>query len=253
MSDLSVIVITLNEEKNIRDCLQSVAWADEIVVVDSKSTDRTVEIAREFTEKIIITDWIGYSRTKKLALEQATCEWVLWIDADERATEDLKSEIRSVIKADPPQNGFEAARRAFFLGKWIKHCGWYQGYVLRLFRKNKGRFDENLVHEGVILAGERGRLKGDLVHFTDDSLEHYLEKFNKYTSLAAQRLFSQNRRAGFLAIILRAFFIFIKMYILRLGFLDGLKGFMLCLLSANYVAVKYAKLWELDFFERRNT
>jgi glycosyltransferase involved in cell wall biosynthesis len=251
VSGLSVIIITFNEEKNIRDCLQSVAWADEIVVVDSKSTDRTVEIAREFTGKIIITDWMGYSETKKLALEQATCAWVLWIDADERVTDELRLEIQSTIKANPPQNGFEVSRRAFFLGKWIKHCGWYPGYVLRLFRKNKARFDDSPVHEGVILAGERGRLKGDLLHFTDDTLEHYLEKLNNYTSLAAHKLISQNRQAGIFVIFSRALFIFVKMYVLRFGFLDGIKGFILCLLSANYVAVKYAKLWELHFLPKQ--
>ena len=246
MSSLSVILITLNEEENIVPCLESVRWADEIIVVDSQSTDRTAELARRFTEKIIISEWRGFSHNKKLALAQATCEWVLWIDADERVTPELRQEIQAVIARNPLQDGFEIARKAYFLGRWIKHCGWYPGYVLRLFRRLKARFNDNLVHEGLELDGPRGRLKHALLHFTDNTLDHYLWKFNRYTSLAATELAQKKRKSGFLTIFFRSLHAFVKMYVFKLGFLDGVQGLILCLLSANYVAMKYAKLWEIE-------
>ncbi|NOY60817.1 MAG: glycosyltransferase family 2 protein [Calditrichaeota bacterium] len=245
MSSISVILITFNEEENIKACLTSVQWADEIIVVDSSSRDRTVEIARQFTEKVIVTDWKGYSANKNLALGKATGQWVLWIDADERVTPELAQEIKNIIGTNTEKDGFEMARKAFFLGRWIKHCGWYPGYVLRLFRRQRAHFTDNKVHEGVVLKGSRGRLKGSLLHYTDNNLEHYLWKFNRYTSYAADELAEKQRSAGLLSILFRPLHAFVKMYVLKLGILDGVEGLMLCLLSAGYVAMKYAKLWEL--------
>ncbi|NIA31112.1 MAG: glycosyltransferase [Actinobacteria bacterium] len=245
MSAISVILITFNEEENIKACLTSVQWADEIIVVDSNSRDRTVEIARQFTEKVIVADWKGYSANKNLALENASGEWILWIDADERVTPELAQEIKNVIGMNTEKDGFEMARKAFFLGRWIKHCGWYPGYVLRLFRRQKAYFTDNKVHEGVILKGSRSRLKNALLHYTDNNLEHYLWKFNRYTSYAADELAGKQRSAGLLSILFRPLHTFVKMYVLKLGILDGVEGLMLCLLSAGYVAMKYAKLWEL--------
>jgi len=246
VSTISVILITLNEEENIIPCLESVQWADEIVVVDSQSQDRTVELAKRFTDKVIISEWQGYANNKNLALGYATSDWILWIDADERVPPALANEIRETIQKNPRENGFEVARKAFFLGRWIKHCGWYPGYVLRLFRRNKARFNENLVHEGLELEGDRGRLQHPLLHFTDNTLEHYLWKFNRYTSLAAKELAQKNRHAGFMTIFLHSLHAFIKMYIFKLGFLDGVEGLILCLLSPKYVGIKYAKLWEIN-------
>ena len=245
MSSISVILITLNEEENIKACLTSVQWADEIIVVDSNSQDRTVEIARQFTGKVIAADWRGYSANKNLALENAGGEWVLWIDADERVTPELAQEIKNVIRTNTEKDGFEMARKAFFLGRWIKHCGWYPGYVLRLFRRQNACFSDNKVHEGVVLKGSRGRLKETLLHYTDNNLEHYLWKFNRYTSYAADELAEKQQSAGLLSILFRPLHAFVKMYVLKLGVLDGVEGLMLCLLSAGYVAMKYAKLWEL--------
>jgi len=245
VSSISVILITFNEEENIKACLTSVQWADEIIVVDSSSRDRTVEIARQFTEKVIVTDWKGYSANKNLALGKATGQWVLWIDADERVTPELAQEIKNIIGTNTEKDGFEMARKAFFLGRWIKHCGWYPGYVLRLFRRQRAHFTDNKVHEGVVLKGSRGRLKGSLLHYTDNNLEHYLWKFNRYTSYAADELAEKQRSAGLLSILFRPLHAFVKMYVLKLGILDGVEGLMLCLLSAGYVAMKYAKLWEL--------
>ena len=244
MSTVSVIVITYNEERNIDACLKSVQWADEIIVVDSQSTDKTIPIALQYTNKVYVKEWEGYSENKNYALRQVSSEWVLWIDADERVTPELAEEIKQRIAGNPAENGFECARRAFFLGKWIRHCGWYPGYVLRLFRHNSAQFNHHKVHEGLVLDGKHGRLKNDLLHFTDDSLEHYLWKFNRYTSFAAEELAERGKKPVFLNILFRPLHAWLKMYIFKLGFLDGMQGFMLCFLSAGYVAMKYAKLWE---------
>ena len=245
MIPLSVIVITRNEARHIAACLQSVAWADELIVVDSQSEDDTVAIARTFTDTVYIEPWRGFSGQKNFACEKAHGAWILWIDADERVTTPLAAEIRAVLAADPACAGFEMPRKAFFLGRWIRHCGWYPGHVVRLFRRGAGRFDDRQVHEGLILQGGIGRLRGDLEHYTDDSLEHYMTKFNRYTTLAAQELSARGRRAGLGAILFRPLHAFIKMYLFKRGFRDGIEGLMLCLLSAHYVAAKYAKTWEL--------
>jgi glycosyltransferase involved in cell wall biosynthesis len=245
--NLSVIVITHNEEKNIEVCLQSVAWAREIIVVDSQSTDRTVELAKTFTKKIFIKEWMGYAGAKNFALDNATFDWILWLDADERVTPELASEIKSIVHNNAyDYTGFEVARRAYFLGKWIKHCGWYPGYVVRLFKRVKVRFNDSRVHEKVDINGTIGRLKHDLLHYTDDTLYHYLEKFNMYTTLAAADMKQAGKRFSLYDIIVRPPFLFFKMYIIRRGFLDGMHGLVLAMLSASYVFVKYAKLRELE-------
>ncbi len=243
---LSVIVITFNEEMNIGACLQSVEWADEIIVVDSKSSDKTVEIAKAYTDKVVITDWFGYAENKRIALSRASCEWVLWLDADERVSPELKDEIIELLAANPCQNGFQIKRKAFFLGKWIKHCGWYPGYVLRLFRRQHGDFNNKKVHEGLEVAGEIGQSRHALLHYTDHILDHYLSKFNRYTTLAAKEMAQNKQRTNVAEMCFRSLFAFIKMYFFKLGILDGPKGFMLCLLSSGYVMCKYAKLWEIE-------
>ena len=245
--NLSVIVITHNEEKNIVECLESVAWAKEIIIVDSSSTDRTVEFAKQFTRKVFVTEWKGYAGAKNYALDNSTSEWILWLDADERVTPELALEIQSIINdISKIFTGFEVARRAYFLGKWIKHSGWYPGYVMRLFKRGKVRFDDSRVHEKVNIDGAIGRLKHDLLHYTDDTLYHYLIKFNRYTTLAAEDMKQAGKRFSLYGIIIRPPFLFFKMYILHRGFLDGMHGLVLAMLSASYVFVKYAKLWELE-------
>ncbi len=164
MTRLSVIVITKNEESNIRECLKSVKWADEIVLVDAGSTDRTVPIARKFTRKVYVRPWEGFGRAKNYALNHCSGDWVFWLDADERVTPELAEEVRSVISAgDESFQGYSVPRKAFFLGKWIKHCGWYPGRVVRLFRKPSGSFTTHSVHERLTLRGKEGRLRTDLL------------------------------------------------------------------------------------------
>ena len=242
---LSVIVITRNEERNIAECLESVSWADEIVVVDAQSSDRTIELARQFTKKIYVNKWQGYGESKNFALTHVTHEWVLWLDADERVSADLRNEIQHILSASGNIfAGYEVARRAYFLGKWIRHCGWYPGYVTRLFQKSAGKFLTSRVHERLEIVGEIGRLRNDLLHFTDLTLFHYFSKFNRYTSLAADDVIHAGRLFSLYDVLVRPPFLFFKMYIVRRGFLDGIHGLVLSLLSAAYVFVKYAKVWE---------
>ncbi|MBI4811635.1 MAG: glycosyltransferase family 2 protein [Ignavibacteriales bacterium] len=244
---LSVIVITHNEEKNIIGCLRSVAWADEIIVVDAKSTDETVENAAQFTTKIFITEWKGFAAAKNFALQKVSNEWILWLDADERVTPKLALEIKQLLsEASDEYVGYEIARRAYFLGKWIKHCGWYPGYVTRLFKCSAVKFKEMRVHEKLEVSGNVGKLNSDILHFTDDTLFHYLVKFNRYTTLAAEDLADGGKRSSYFDLLVRPPYLFFKMFFLHRGFLDGMHGFVLSLLSANYVFVKYAKLREMN-------
>ena len=245
MSTLSVVVITKNEERNIRACLKSIKWADEIIIVDAGSNDRTVDIAREFTQKIFSRPWDGYGEAKNYGLLQCTSEWILSLDADERVTPELKKEILDRLSsAEQKVVALSMPRRANFLGKWINHCGWYPGYITRIFRRSEGRFTEEKVHERLVVHGETIQLDSDLLHYTDPELRLYFEKFNKYTSLAAEEMAVHKKKFMLVQLIVNPIWVFIRMYIVRLGFLDGIPGLILCVLSANYVFTKYAKLWE---------
>ncbi len=250
---LSVIVITKDEERNIRDCLESVRWVQDLIVVDAESSDRTVDIARSFTSKVFVRTWEGYASTKTFAISQTQFEWVLWLDADERVPFELAEEIRAIV-SDPVNDcsGYEVARRTFFLNKWIQHCGWYPGYVVRLFKKSHAQFSSSKVHEKLNVAGRTGRLRHDLFHYTDDTLFHYFSKFNRYTTLAAEDHLEGGKRVSLCDLLVRPPFLFLKMYILRLGILDGVHGLVLSLLSAAYVFVKYAKIREQSCGEHRS-
>jgi glycosyltransferase involved in cell wall biosynthesis len=242
---VSILVITRNEEANIAECLASAAWAREIVVVDAESTDRTVELARASNAKVFVEPWRGYAGAKQFALDRCSEPWVLWLDADERVTPELAEEIATAVVKDEPLAAYRMGRRAYFLGKWIRHCGWYPAPVARLFRRDRARFGEERVHESLRVDGPIGRLRSDLLHFTDRTLDGYFEKFNRYTTLAAEDLASRGERASMSDLLLRAPFTFFRMYVLQLGVLDGYHGFLVSALSAAYVLVKYAKLREL--------
>jgi glycosyltransferase involved in cell wall biosynthesis len=245
LSSISVILIAKNEEHNIRECLSTAAWVDEIVIIDAGSADATVAEAKKFTDKVFVRPWEGYGAAKNFATSQATSDWILWIDADERVTVSLKDEIQKVVASEERSYAaFSTPRKANFLGRWILHCGWYPGRVTRLFRRGKGHFTESRVHERLEIDGPVGELSSDLLHYTDPSLTHYLEKFNKYTSLASEELMDEGRSFHISQITIRPLWTFFRMYFLKMGFLDGLAGFVLCVLSSCYVFAKYAKLWE---------
>jgi len=247
MNKLSVVIITYNEEENIRDCLESVNWSDEIVVVDSFSTDRTVEIAREFTPNIFQNRWTNFSQQKNLALEKASNEWVLNVDADERVTPELKKEILGILNSGSLTiNGYYIPRRNHYLGKWIRHCGWYPDYKLRLFQKGKGRFNERTVHESVIVEGKKSYLKSHLEHFSYRNLSDHLARIDKYASLTAREMLRRGKSTRGFDLLFRPLARFIRMYLIKRGFLDGIYGLIVSLMGSFYVFIKYLKLWELS-------
>ncbi len=242
MSRLSVIMITQNEEANLARALKSVEWADEIIIVDSGSTDRTLEIAAQWKARVFGVSWQGFGHAKQEAANRATGDWLLSLDADEEITETLAAEIRQVLASDNGPAGYTMSRRTSFLGRWIYHCGWYPDPVLRLFRKTSGRFDEALVHERVLLDGEIAELRGEILHYSYPTLELYLEKFNRYTTLGAEEGWREGKRANWFHVVVKPPIAFFKHYISKRGFQDGLEGFILSALSATSVMVKYAKL-----------
>lgn len=246
---LSSILVVKDEEKNIGKCLDSLLKCidDVVVLVDSKSSDKTLQIVQSY-ENITheVVEWMGYAETKKYALSKTKNDWVFWIDGDEVITDDLINELNDFKKTDQKHVSYKVARRAYFLGKWIKHGGWYPGLVVRLFNKQYASFNDNQVHENLEVNGSIGKLKNDLEHYTDPNIFHYYEKFNKYTTLASRELKAKKREVGAIGIILHPVFLFIKMYIFRMGFMDGIQGLILAVFSANYVFTKYCKLWELN-------
>ncbi len=252
MADLiqiSSIITARDEEKNIRRCIESqLTVVDDIVVlVDSRTKDATLKTASSYPNvNCEVVEWNGYAKTKIYAISKTKYDWILWIDADEELTPELIKELETFKTIKPQFNAYDVARRAFFLGKWIKHSGWYPARITRLFNKKVVNFNEKEVHEHLKVNGETGHLKYDLNHYTDPSIEHYFTKFNLYTSLAAKELNVKGKSAGFNDILFRPVFLFLKMYIFRLGFLDGLHGFILAIFSSAYVFTKYCKLWELN-------
>lgn len=246
MEKVSVAIITKDEERNMRACLESLKWADEIVVVDSGSKDKTMEICKELGAQVYMEEWQGYARQKNLAIAKTKNEWVLNIDADERVTPQLAAEIAEVLNRETKFNGFYLRRQNFFGQKWIRHGGWYPDYNLRLFRKSKGRFQERQVHEKAVVEGEVGFLKNPLVHRTYNSVAEFLQRQDLYSTLAAQEMHREGKRYHFYDILFRPSWTFLQMYLLRAGFLDGYYGFLLAKLYAYYTLAKYSKLKELS-------
>lgn len=245
MATLSVTVITLNEEANIVDCLQSASFANEIVVLDSGSTDRTVELARWFTERVYVVPWEGFGRTKNRALDQARMDWVFVLDADERITPPLRQEIQEILAADGPADGYRVPRRNFFCGREIRRLGWYPDYSIRLFRRHLGRFNEREVHESVQVQGRVGTLKEPLLHYTYRSLSDLVQRLDRYSTLAAAQLLQEGRRPRFGELLWRPWLTFFKHYFWQLGFLEGWDGYTLSYLYSTYNYLKYAKFREL--------
>lgn len=244
---ISAIIIAKDEAHNIGRCIDSMLGCiDEIIVIiDSRTQDCTADIVRQKGVKYFVEPWQGYAKTKQDALLKTSGSWVLWIDADEALTPELAKEVSEFKQHTPECAAYSIPRKANFLGRWIMHSGWYPGRVTRLFDKTKASFSMKDVHEHLIINGPVGELKCDLEHYTDPSIRHYYEKFNIYTSLAAEELQNKNKPVSLKDILIRPPFLFFKMYLLKAGFLDGVHGFILAVFSANYVFTKYCKLWEL--------
>jgi glycosyltransferase involved in cell wall biosynthesis len=250
---LSVAIVTFNEEENLARTLASVTWADQILVVDSGSTDRTVEIAHTFNATVLERPWPGFAAQKNFALSQCTGDWILSLDADEELTPELQQQIRQTLSAQPTADAFYLKRRNLFLGRWIKHGGFYPDSKLRLFRRNvptTPQFEERPVHETIPFQGPTATLDFDLLHHAYPTLSSYIEHMDRYSSLGAQLLVDRGRTSAsiftfFARIVIAPLLGFKWNYIFRLGFLDGREGLLLHLYHACYASWKYSKAWEL--------
>jgi glycosyltransferase involved in cell wall biosynthesis len=238
---LSVVIITWNEEDEIEACLRSAAWADEIVLVDSRSTDRTVEIARRFTDRIFQKEFEGFTAQKRYATDLARGPWILNLDADERVTDELREEIRSAIEGGAPAAGYRIPRLTWYLGAFVRHGTWYPDHKLRLFRKERGRWTGGSVHESVDVDGPVETLRSPLLHYSFRTLSDHHATIDRFTRLGAGDLAERGRGGSFLRLLVHPPATFIKSYVLRLGFLDGWRGFLIAALSARHAFLKYAR------------
>ena len=249
-SEISAVVLTCNSENTIKACLESIKWVGQIVIVDSLSTDKTLDIARSYTDKIWQRPWPGYACQWNFAMDKADKDWVLVVASDEEITPGLKKEIEAVLAQPADVKGYFISRKTYFLNKWIRHCGWYPDLSVRLVRKGLGRFDESkLIHESVSVQGETARLKNPILHHSYSTICEYIDRMNSYTTLAARQMFKDGVKidaGGIQKIAARkAFGTFWKMYVKKLGFLDGMRGLFLCIFSGVYRIMTYAKYWEM--------
>jgi glycosyltransferase involved in cell wall biosynthesis len=243
---LSVIVIARDEEKHLGAALDSVSWADEIVVVDSGSRDRTVDIAREHGANVVTTDdWPGFGPQKNRALDRATRDWVLSIDADERVTPALRKEIEAIVAGAGAHDAYEMPRLSSYCGRFMRHGGWWPDRVTRLFRRGKARFSDDLVHEKVVVQGSTGRFTGHLEHLAFEDFDEVLRKIDSYSTANAKMMHARGKRGSLAAAILHGGWAFFRTYILQAGFLDGRHGFMLAVSNAEGTYYRYLKLMQL--------
>jgi glycosyltransferase involved in cell wall biosynthesis len=242
---VTVTIITRDEAANIAAALSSVAWADEIVVVDAGSGDDTASIARAAGARVEVRGWPGYSEQKNYAASLASHEWILSLDADERVSPELAEEVRAVLATEPPRRGYRVPRVSFYLGRWIRGTDWYPDYQLRLYDRRAGRWNGRVVHESVALDGEPGLLRHDLQHYPYRDISHHLATIDRYTALAAQQNRADRRGATLAGIALHPPFAFFRNYVLRGGFRLGGTGLIVSVLNSYYVFLKLAKTREL--------
>jgi glycosyltransferase involved in cell wall biosynthesis len=243
---LSAIVIAMNNERTIQRCIESLRWADEIVVVDSGSTDRTPGICRELGAKVHLTsDWPGHGPQKNRALDLATGDWVVSIDSDEWVTPELREEIVRALKAAGAHRGYAIPRLSTFCGREMRHSGWWPDYVLRLFRRDSGRFTDDHTHERLVVDGAVARLRAPIMHEAITGLDQMLGKMNAYSTASARMKLAQGKRGSLIAAVAHGLWAFFRTYVLRLGFLDGREGFLLAVANAEGSYYRYVKLMML--------
>jgi (heptosyl)LPS beta-1,4-glucosyltransferase len=243
---LSVTVITKNESNDIGDALKSVAWADELVVVDSMSTDDTVAVARQFTDRVIVREWPGYVAQKNYAASVASHDWILSLDADERVTPALVDEIRSTLESGPKHGGFRIPRVTWHLGRWIRTTDWYPDEQLRLYDRRTAEWTGRYVHESVAVRGSIGRLQGELQHFAYRDISDHLETIDRYTTYAARQMHEAGQRVAMRHLVGHPPLAFLRNYLARGGFRDAIPGFIISAMNAHYVFLKFAKLWAMQ-------
>lgn len=244
MPPVSVTVITRDEAANIPACLASVSWADEVLVVDSGSTDGTADLARAAGARVIVREWPGYSAQKDFAASEAGHDWILSVDADERVTPALAAEVRQRLSTDPAEAGFRIPRVTWHLGRWIRTTDWYPDPQLRLYDRRRAHWNGRAVHESVIADGPVGLLTAELQHYAYRDISQHLATMDRYTTLAADQMFADGRRAGVVDLVVHPAAAFARNYVLRGGFQDGIAGFVISTMNAGYVFLKFAKLWD---------
>jgi len=244
MEKISAVIICYNEEKNIEDCIKSILWADEIILVDGFSEDKTIETASKYNVKIFTNKWEGYAKQRDFALSKCTHNWVFSIDADERCSVELEFEIKEIMNKNLSVYGYKIPRQSFFLGKWVRHCGWYPAYQLRFFNKKHILISDKLVHESYITDGETGILNNDIIHFTVQSLKDYTSRINHYSTL--QALEKKDKKVTFFGIFLRPVVAFLHHYIFKGGFLDGITGLMVVQFHVITRMLTYMKIREIQ-------
>lgn len=249
---VSAIVVSFNEEENIGRCLESIKWCDEIVVVDSFSTDRTLEICRQFTDIVIQRKWTGYRDQKQFAHSQTSKDWVLMLDSDEEVTAALQTEIREALRTDGAKYaGYLVPRLVFYLDRWWRRGGWYPDYDVRLFRRDVATWGGSDPHEKIIVDGPVRRLRNPLHHFSYRDIDDHIDRINRFTSISSGELRKQGQRWRLSDALLRPAFRFFRCYFLKRGFMEGFAGFHVAVTAAMYVFLKYAKLWELELKEKK--
>jgi glycosyltransferase involved in cell wall biosynthesis len=243
---LSVTIITKNEAADIAAAIESVAWADEVIVIDSESADDTVAIARQHGAHVVVRPWPGYIAQKNYAASAASYDWILSLDADERITPALAAEIRTALADEPGHAAYRVPRVTWHLGRWIRTTDWYPDDQLRLYDRRAAEWTGRYVHESVAVRGTVGRLRGELLHFPFRDVADHLETIDRYTTYAARQMHEAGRRAGVLQVALHPPLAFLRNYLWRGGIRDGLTGLVISTLNSYYVFLKFAKLWEID-------
>lgn len=246
MPTLSAVLIVKNEENSLVQCLDTLSWVDELVIVDADSSDNTVEIAKKYTDKVFSeADWQGYGLQRQRAQSYASCDWIVMIDADELVTPELKSSILKVVQENNQNKVYALPRLSWVFGRFIRHSGWYPDYVIRLYPRHKARYGDEKVHEKLHFGYDMQvvKLKGDLLHYTYRDLEHYLVKSASYAAAWAEQRQAKGKSSSLLQGFWHGIACFLRMYVFRLGFLDGRQGLLLAILSAHSTFVKYADLW----------
>lgn len=238
---ISATIITHNEERNLQRAMESLRCADEILVVDSGSTDRTVEIAEKLGARVIDSPWPGYAKQKNFAAESAGNDWILSLDADESLSEALEAEIWRFKKGEPEHDAYTMPRMARYLGRWIRHSGWYPDRKVRLYHRDKATWEGDYVHESVKVTGTLGHMEGNLLHFTCDSLSEHIKTMDRYTTLAAEQLVASKQKVTWGRLILEPPWTFFNTYVVKAGFLDGVEGLAIANMAALYNFLKYAK------------
>ena len=243
---ISAVIITHNEEAKIEAALLSLAGiAAEIIVVDSSSTDRTVKLARKHTDRIFERKWTNFSDQKNFGDGLAAHPWILSLDADERLSPELRAEIEAMLDDEPDCAAFSMPRKVYYLGRWIKHSGWYPDRKVRLFRKERARWEGAYIHESLVVVGEVRKLKGDIHHYTYKNIADHLGRMNRFSDLGAQKLYAEKKKCRWYHLLLQPFGRFVKSYILKRGFLDGFAGMVISVLNGYGIFIRYAKLREI--------